>query len=137
MLPFGETCDRKQHYECRAPSTAINMSVYAPPGAGGPDKPLSNQAFLNISYNFITPVDAENSMYYWFQHRNMHADDAELSRYMFEGATMAFNEDKAVLEAVHKGMRERRTPYLNLGLDAGALRFRRKVARMIAAEARS
>ena len=58
MLPFGPQCDRKQHYECRLPSTAINMSVYTPAGEGGADKPLSPNAFVNISYNFITPINA-------------------------------------------------------------------------------
>ncbi|MDZ4136520.1 MAG: Rieske 2Fe-2S domain-containing protein, partial [Paracoccaceae bacterium] len=27
FLPFADACDRKQHYECRLPSTALNMSV--------------------------------------------------------------------------------------------------------------
>lgn len=105
MLPFGDNCDRKQHYECRLPSTAINMSVYTKAGLGGPDKPMPDSAFINISYNFITPIDKDNSLYFWFQHRNMHADDKELSKFMFEGATMAFNEDKDVLEDVHSGMK--------------------------------
>ena len=48
---------------------------------------------------------------------------------------MAFNEDKAVLEAVHRGMKESRTRSINLGLDAGALRFRKMVGRRIEAEA--
>ncbi|MEX0303003.1 MAG: Rieske 2Fe-2S domain-containing protein [Leisingera sp.] len=135
MLPFGPTCDRKQHYECRLPSAAINMSVYAPKGQGGKDMPLSPSAFVNISYNFITPVDQENSRYFWFQHRNMHADDTELSKRMFEGAIMAFTEDKDVLEYVQTGMAKRKTPYINLGLDAGAMRFRTRVARQIKAEA--
>ena len=56
---------------------------------------------------------------------------------MFEGATMAFNEDKDVLEAVHQGMKSPRTPALNLGLDAGAQRFRRMVERAIAGEGAS
>ncbi len=134
MLPFADSCDRKQHYECRTPSTAINVSVYTPPGLGGSDKPLSDKAFINISYNFITPVDQDNALYFWFQHRNMHADDEALSKRMFEGAVMAFNEDKEVLEYVHTGMKNRVTPYLNLGLDAGAMRFRKKVERRIEAE---
>ncbi len=134
MLPFGDNCDRKQHYECRLPSTAINMSVYTKAGLGGPDKPVPDSAFINVSYNFITPIDKDNSLYFWFQHRNMHADDKELSKFMFEGATMAFNEDKDVLEGVHSGMKNRKTPFLNLGLDAGAMRFRRKVEARIEAE---
>ncbi|MDQ7069840.1 MAG: Rieske 2Fe-2S domain-containing protein, partial [Rhodobacterales bacterium] len=48
MLPFGARCDRKQHYECRVPSTAINMSVYCETGSGGADKPLSDTAFVNV-----------------------------------------------------------------------------------------
>ncbi|UWQ77152.1 aromatic ring-hydroxylating dioxygenase subunit alpha [Leisingera sp. M658] len=135
MLPFGPTCDRKQHYECRLPATAINMSVYAPQGEGGKDVPQSPNAFVNISYNFITPVDGGRSRYFWFQHRNMHAGDAALSQRMFDGAIMAFTEDKEVLEYVQTGMAKRKTPYINLGLDAGAMRFRTRVARQIKSEA--
>ncbi len=134
ILPFGPTCDRKQHYECRLPSTAINMSVYTPVGEGGADRPISDNAFINISYNFITPVDHESARYFWFQHRNMHADDAAMSQRMFDGAVMAFNEDKEVLEYVQTGMAQRKSGYINLGLDAGAMRFRSRVAKMIASE---
>ncbi len=134
MLPFGPTCDRKQHYECRLPSTAINMSVYTPAGEGGADKPLSENAFINISYNFITPVDAVTSRYFWFQHRNMHADDDAISAKMFDGAKMAFKEDQDVLEYVQKGMANRNGSYLNLALDAGAMRFRARVAKAIEGE---
>ena len=58
----------------------------------------------------------------------------DVSARMFDGATMAFHEDKAVLEEVHRGMKDPATPYLNLGLDAGAMRFRKLVEAMIAAE---
>ncbi|WP_171118218.1 aromatic ring-hydroxylating dioxygenase subunit alpha [Ruegeria sp. HKCCA5463] len=135
ILSFGPSCDRKQHYECRLPSTAINMSIYTPAGEGGADRPISPNAFVNISYNFITPVDAETSRYFWFQHRNMHADDTAMSQRMFEGAVMAFNEDKEVLEHVQTGMARRKTGYINLGLDAGAMRFRARVAKLIAQQA--
>ena len=135
FLAFQGNCDRKQHYECRVPSTAINKSIYTPAGTGGSDDGLPPQAFVNYSYNFMTPVDADRTMYFWFQHRNQHPDDAAMSASMFAGATMAFNEDKAVLEAVHRGMKTSRTPVLNLGLDAAALRFRRMVERLVVAEA--
>ncbi len=136
MLPFGSTVDRKQHYECRLPSTAINMSVYTPAGEGGRDKPLSPNAFVNINYTFITPVDATTTRYYWVQHRNMHGQDQAISERMFKGAKMAFQEDKDVLEHVQKGMAKRKGGYLNLGLDAGAVRFRNQVAKAIAREAK-
>lgn len=134
MLAFGDATDRKQHYECRLPSTAINMSVYTRAGTGGPGVALPDDAYVNISYNFITPVDADRALYFWFQHRNSDPDNQEISARMFAGATMAFNEDKTVLEAVHTGMKHRKTPYMNLGLDAGAMRFRAKVDKSIASE---
>jgi hypothetical protein len=59
---------------------------------------------------------------------------SSISAWMFAGATMAFNEDKEVREAVHQGMNAPASPYLNLGLDAGAMRFRKLVERVIAAE---
>jgi phenylpropionate dioxygenase-like ring-hydroxylating dioxygenase large terminal subunit len=134
MLNFGPNCDRKQHYECVVPSTAKNMSIYTPVGEGGADKPLSANAFVNISYNFITPVDDSTSRYFWFQHRNMHAEDNAMSERMFDGAIMAFTEDKNVLEHVQTGMARRKTGYVNLGLDAGAMRFRTRIARIIEQE---
>ena len=131
ILPFSGNCDRKQHYECRLPSTAINMSVYARAGTGGADKPLPDDAFLNISYNFMTPIDADNTRYFWFQHRNSDPDNAEMSQRMFEGAKTAFIEDRDILVEVHRGMKESRTKHINLGIDAGALRFRKMVERRI------
>jgi len=137
MLAFGDNCDRKQHYEMRLPSTAVNMSVYTRPGTGGPGKPLPEDAYINISYNFITPIDADRALYFWVQHRNTDPLNEETNARMFDGATLAFHEDKEVLEAVHQGMKHRTTPYINLGLDAGAMRFRAKVQQRIAAETES
>ncbi len=134
IVGFDGKCDRKQHYECRLPSHAINMSVYTPTGTGGPDKALPEEAFLNVSYNFMTPVDEDNTRYYWFQHRDKDPDNQEISEKMFAGAKMAFDEDRQVLTEVHKGMKDAKTPYINLGLDAGAARFRKLLERRIAAE---
>ena len=134
LIKFAGLVDRKQHYECVLPSTGINKSIFSPAGHGGPDRPLHEKTYINISYNFMTPVDEDNSRYYWFQHRNTDPDDAAISERMNAGALMAFTEDREVLEAVHLGMKERKTPYLDLALDAGALRFRKLLKARIEAE---
>ena len=134
LVRFSGSCDRLQHYECRLPSVAINKSVYTPSGTGGPDRPLAAEAYVNISYNFMTPVDGDNSRYFWFQHRNTDPDDEAISAKMFAGAKLAFEEDREVLTHVHAGMANRKTPYINLGLDAGAARFRKMVERRIESE---
>ena len=59
LVTFAGNCDRKQHYECRLPSIAINKSVYTPAGMGGDDDNLPANALVNYSYNFMTPVDED------------------------------------------------------------------------------
>lgn len=134
LVAFDGACDRLQHYEMCAPGIRLNKSIYAPAGAGGPDAPIGPKTFVNISYNFMTPIDEDRTRYFWFQHRNSLADDIEVSTYMNNGARMAFEEDREVLVQVHRGMKTSRTPHLDLGLDGGAKLFRRHVQRLIEAE---
>ncbi|TYK98306.1 aromatic ring-hydroxylating dioxygenase subunit alpha, partial [Streptococcus dysgalactiae] len=70
FLKFKGNCDRKQHYEVRYPSNAIIKAIFVPAGTGGEGKPYHEDVFLMDSYNFMTPVDAEHTKYYWFQMRN-------------------------------------------------------------------
>ncbi len=134
LLKFKGNCDRLQHYEVRTPSIAVNKSIFTPPGGGGDVNNLPEQSYVMVSYNFMTPVDENHTRYYWFQHRNTDPDDEALSARIHTGAVMAFNEDRVVLEAVHRGMAEKTTDNFNLGLDAGALRFRMLLDKMIDAE---
>ena len=90
---------------------------------------------INLSYNFMTPIDADRTRYFWFQHRNSDPDNREMSEFMNKGAVMAFNEDREVLEKVHQGMKGAVTPQIDLGLDAGAKLFRQALERAITAEA--
>ena len=53
---------------------------------------------------------------------------------MDEGALNAFIEDRDILTEVQKGMADKRTPNIDLAIDAGALRFRRLVDRRIGEE---
>src|SRR5690606_31438295 len=105
-------------------------------GTGGPDGAAVPETYVNISYNFMTPLDENRTRYFWFQHRNTDPDDKAISDKMNAGARMAFEEDRAVLEEVHRGMAAPRTPAIDLGLDAGAKAFRLLVDRTMAAERR-
>lgn len=134
LVRFAGNCDRLQHYEMCFPAIALNKSVYTPPGTGGPDKPAVPETYVNISYNFMTPVDENSTRYFWFQHRNTDPQDKAISEKMNAGAVMAFNEDKEILEAVHNGMADLVTPNIDLGLDAGAKLFRLQLQRLIDAE---
>ena len=134
LVKFTGNCDRLQHYEVRLPSICINRSIFTPAGTGGNASQLDEKAYVMVSYNFMTPIDDERTTYYWFQHYNTDPGDAAIAKQLNEGAKTAFNEDREVLEAVHYGMKNKTTPNLNLGLDAGSLHFRRMLDKVIWAE---
>jgi vanillate O-demethylase monooxygenase subunit len=131
---FSGRCDRLQHYEVRYPCHAIIQAVFVPSGSGGPAAHSHPDAFVMNSYNFMTPVDDANTRYFWFQTRNFAPGDAAVSTAMTDGIRTIFKEDQAVLKAVEIGMSNRRTPNIDISVDAAPLRFRRQLARLIASE---
>lgn len=133
-VKFSGRADRLQYYEVQLPSMAVIKDVIAPAGSGAPEGRLHKDTFLLDSYNFLTPVDEENCRYYWFQVRNFDAEDEAVSDLLTQDFIAAFSEDVVVMEAVHKGMKEKRTPNIDLAIDAGSLRGRRILAKMIEAE---
>ncbi len=135
IVEFDGNCDRLQHYEVRYPSHALIRAIFTPAGTGGPDKPPHDKAFVMDSYNFMTPTTAAQTRYYWFQLRNIRPGDAALSKMMSEDVRHAFEEDRAVLNAVQIGMAEKDTDHIDLPIDGGQLRFRRQLEAMIAEEA--
>ena len=132
-VPFSGNTDRKQHYEVRYPSNAIIRAVFAPAGQGGDDQYIEDDCFIMDSYNFMTPVDETQTKYYWFQIRNVKPESEELSEIMSKGVKNAFEEDLEVLNLVQQGIDEDDNT-LDLAIDAGALRFRKRLGEMIRAE---
>jgi vanillate O-demethylase monooxygenase subunit len=134
FMPFTGLCDRLQHYEVRYPSHALIKAVFVPAGAGGPRAEHEPSAFIMDSYNFLTPVDATHTRYFWFQMRNVSPDDQELSQLLADGVRGAFEEDRAILNAVQQGFADHPTPNIDIAIDAAPLRFRRRIAQLIAAQ---
>lgn len=134
LLKFKGNADRKQHYEMALPCLMLARAIFTPVGAGGVGKPDHRDVFYMDSYNFLTPVDETTTRYFWIQMRNVRADDTELSRQMNASIRTVFEEDRVILNAVQQGMDGKRTPNLDLKIDAAPLRFRRKLADRISAE---
>ncbi len=134
FIQFPGLCDRLQHYEVRYPSHALIKAVFVPSGAGGPDAERHESAFIMDSYNFLTPIDTEHTRYFWFQMRNVFPNDAEISRLMAEGVRNAFEEDRAILNAVHESFAQTHTPNIDIAIDAAPLRFRRRMQQLIVAQ---
>ena len=134
LVKFEGLADRYQHYEVRFPSLAINKGIYVPAGKGGPGMVDGTDTYRMVSYNFLTPVDEDTTLYFWLQHRNTDPHDADITQRAAVGAKAAFEEDRVILEAVHQGMKNRSTQTTGLLLDAAANRFRKRLAALIAAE---
>jgi vanillate O-demethylase monooxygenase subunit len=132
-LKFSGRADRHQHYEMRYPSNAVIKAVFVPAGTGGPGRPLHPDAFLMDSFNFLTPVNARQTRYFWFQLRNFAPDDDAVSREFTDDVRHAFEEDRVILNAVQVGMDSSATPTIDLKNDLASHRFRQTLARMIAA----
>ncbi len=131
FMPFQGLCDRLQHYEVRYPSHALIKAVFVPAGEGGVDAERRAAAFIMDSYNFLTPVDAGHTRYFWFQMRNVFPNDEQLSSLLGEGVKSAFEEDRAILNAVQQSFADTRTPNIDIAIDAAPLRFRRRIAQLI------
>jgi len=134
FVRFHGRTDRQQHYEVRFPCHAIIRAVFAPAGTGAPEGRIHPDTFVMDSYNFMTPIDETATRYFWFQTRNFAPGDKAISEMFASSVRAAFNEDKVVLEAVQTGMATTRTPHIDLVIDMGPTRFRRRLKQKIEAE---
>ena len=89
---------------------------------------------MMVSHHFLTPVDADNTLYFWLQHLNTDPHNPDITARNAEGAKTAFLEDKNVLEAVHLGMKKNTGRVATMGVDAAAIRFRQGLQKIIAKE---
>ena len=131
LIKFKGHADRLQHYEMHYPAIAVNMSIYTPVGKGGPEMVINQDTYVMVSFHFLTPVDENNTNYFWLQHRNTDPHDTNITRLEATGARAAFEEDRVILEAVHIGMKNKSTKTTGLLLDAAATLFRTGLSELI------
>lgn len=132
---FSGNIDRWQIYNYHAPSIAVIDFGGADTGTGAREGRLHGGAIRIFACHFICPVDERHSIDYWL-HVDNFATDAGTKARMNEQFALAFDEDKAILEAIEieeAKLAGRQRP-LRLGIDKGAVMMRKTVERMLAAE---
>jgi phenylpropionate dioxygenase-like ring-hydroxylating dioxygenase large terminal subunit len=130
---FTGNVDRWHYYHYTAPSIAVIDFGSAATGTGAPEGARDNCIQI-YACHFITPVDGDSCIDHWLFVKNF-ATDAATTDAMIEQFRLAFNEDKEILEAIHRKERElpaRRA--LRLAIDAAPVRMRRMVDGMIEGE---
>ena len=130
---FAGNVDRWHYYHYTAPSIAVIDFGSALTGTGAPEGRRADCIQI-YSCHFITPVDVETCIDHWVFVKNF-PTDAAATQAMIEQFRLAFNEDKVILEAIHKNEKQPRNwRPVKLAIDAGTVRMRRLVAEMIEAE---
>ena len=126
--------DRWQYYWLYPPSIAVVDFGSALPGMDHSDAAREHGLRIH-SCHFLTPETEGSTHYFWLQLRNFAQSDEAVSRDITDQFIVAFAEDQAVLEAIQRAEAQ---PFVEervkLALDAGSVRLRRTVARLIADE---
>ena len=130
---FAGNVDRWHYYHYTPPAIAMVDFGSAPTGTGAPDGNRSNSLQI-FACHFITPVDTERCIDHWLFVKNFQTD-ATTTQAMIDQFRTAFNEDKVILEAIHRNEKEtRNTRPLRIAIDASPMRMRRAVEKTIEAE---
>jgi len=136
---FEGMVDRWHYYHLHAPSTAIIDFGTAEAGAIDPETGDRSRGYQVFACHFMTPVDETTVVDHWLHIRNFNTGDAAMTEGMSDQLRLAFDEDKAILEAIQRveGRGDHaaggRRP-VRLAIDAAAQRFHRIIDRRIAAE---
>jgi vanillate O-demethylase monooxygenase subunit len=127
--------DRWQYYWWYAPSINVVDFGAHPPGTG--ESEAARQAGLRMySNHFLTPETPTSTHYFWCQLRNFAVDDESVSREITAQFITAFDEDKAILEAIQQAAADPvDVKPVHLALDAGGARLHRTLAQLIDQEA--
>lgn len=137
FLAFREIAgnvDRWQIYQFYPPAISVTDMGIGSLGMGHGDAERDKGMRVNTCH-FIAPETERSSHYFWMQLRNFELDDNPASPKMTEQFIVAFNEDKAVLEALQAAEDEGSPrPRMRLATDDGPQRSRRIVERLILAE---
>lgn len=132
---FTTHVDRWHYYYYHAPSLAVIDFGSAPTGTGAPEG--NREDCIQIfACHFITPVTATQSIDYWLHVKNFHPSDESFNEQLNEQFRLAFNEDKAILEAIQE--RELKYPHFKrtaLAIDAAPNQMRKMVHHLVNLEA--
>jgi vanillate O-demethylase monooxygenase subunit len=129
----GAQVDRWHYYHYHAPCIAVIDFGSARTGTGAPEG-NRDDCIQMYACHFITPIDQHSCTQHWLCLRNTPADP-EVDARLLKGLRFAFNEDKAVLEAIQRNEDQpREWKRVNLSLDASAIKMRRIVEEMAAAD---
>ena len=134
LKDFGGNVDRWHYYHYYPPGIAVIDFGSSKTGTGAPEGERGD-CIQMYACHFITPVDERTCIDHWLCVRNS-AADADTDARLKANLRIAFNEDKAILEAIQLNEEKPRAwKPIKLALDASSVRMRGMVDEMIGVEA--
>lgn len=128
---FDGHVDRWHYYYLHLPCTAVIDFGSADVNAKLAENER-DQGLRIFALHFLTPVNEHYTIDRWMHLRNAAVGDEQVSHQMDEMFRIAFNEDKAILEAIDAAERlpQMRKP-IRLGIDKGPVVYRRRIQALI------
>jgi phenylpropionate dioxygenase-like ring-hydroxylating dioxygenase large terminal subunit len=135
---FTTNVDRWFNVRYVKPSTVLIDVGSAPVGTGAPQGDRSKGISL-FSNGTVTPSLGNTCFYFWHTSRNFGLNDSEMSQLFHKEMTNTFLEDVDIVEAVQANvdLDDEHLPQVNIAGDVVALRARRIISALIAAESAS
>ncbi|MEM6944089.1 MAG: aromatic ring-hydroxylating dioxygenase subunit alpha [Pseudomonadota bacterium] len=135
---FEGNVDRWHYYYLHTPCTAVIDFGSAPAEAAidEGDRGRDDVGAMRIfAIHLLTPVNRELTIDRWMHLRNVEHGNEEVSAKMDAMFRIAFDEDKAILEAIQEEERRpnQRRP-IRLAIDRAPMVYRRRIANLVAAE---
>ncbi len=130
---FKGNVDRWHYYHYHAPSIAVIDFGSADTGTGAPEGNRDNCIQI-YACHMMTPVDENTTIDHWLHVKNFVADE-ETNLGLSREFRKAFQEDKAILEAIHVNEQKPRVRRpIKLAIDASPTRMRKMIDTMAANE---
>lgn len=127
---FKGNVDRWHYYYFHAPCIAV-IDFGSADAALAISADERDRGVRLFALHFLTPVDGTTTVDHWMHLRNIALDDPEIGDRMNEQFRVAFDEDKAILEAIQRreaAPRARRP--VRLAIDRGPNLLRRAIKEM-------
>jgi vanillate O-demethylase monooxygenase subunit len=133
-LPDDVLVDRWQICRFTPPSNVMIEVGVAPVGSGGYEAPNDKKVY-SVVVDFITPETETSIHYFWGMARKFNPNDKALTATVREGQGKIFSEDLEMLEKQQRNISANPDrKLLMLNIDAGGLRSRKVIDRLIAQE---
>jgi vanillate O-demethylase monooxygenase subunit len=132
---FKGHVDRWHYYDLHLPSTAVIDFGSIATEENCPEEER-NRGVRVFALHFVTPVNENYTIDHWMHLRNAAVGEEAASSKIDTLLEMAFEEDKAILEAIHEAeQRPQSRQPVRIAIDKGPTVYRRRIRKMVEAEA--